>query len=147
MSKSFKTIKNQSKCFKWINVLTIIQSMHYALTSPHFLGWYATQYKNQNFWFSHLFGQIIFLQMDCTSWKQQMHAFVTDLCMTYFFVKSYISICVLLSFTLLQLAKHCDSLLKKSSKGVSESELDDKLVQTILVFKYIEDKDIFQRVS
>ena len=47
----------------------------------------------------------------------------------------------------LQLAKHCDSLLKKSSKGISESELDDKLVQTILVFKYIEDKDIFQRVS
>ncbi|XP_072027035.1 cullin-2-like [Amphiura filiformis] len=43
------------------------------------------------------------------------------------------------------LAKHCDSLLKKSSKGISESELDDKLVQTILVFKYIEDKDIFQR--
>ena len=66
--------------------------------------------------------------------------------MTFFF-KTYINISVLLIFTILQLAKHCDSLLKKSSKGVSESELDDKLVQTILVFKYIEDKDIFQRVS
>ena len=79
-----------------------------------------------------------------------MHAFIKDLShvyMTSFFVKTYVSIRVLLSYILLQLAKHCDSLLKKSSKGVSESELDDKLVQTILVFKYIEDKDIFQRVS
>lgn len=43
------------------------------------------------------------------------------------------------------LAKYCDSLLKKSAKGVSESETDDKLVQSITIFKYIDDKDIFQK--
>ncbi|XP_033639756.1 cullin-2-like [Asterias rubens] len=43
------------------------------------------------------------------------------------------------------LAKHCDTLLKKSAKGVSESEIDDKLQQSILVFRYIDDKDVFQR--
>ncbi|XP_041478352.1 cullin-2-like [Lytechinus variegatus] len=43
------------------------------------------------------------------------------------------------------LARHCDALLKKSSKGSSESELDDRLGQCILVFRYIDDKDIFQR--
>ncbi|XP_063964684.1 cullin-2-like [Lytechinus pictus] len=43
------------------------------------------------------------------------------------------------------LARHCDALLKKTSKGSSESELDDRLGQCILVFRYIDDKDIFQR--
>ncbi|XP_038044511.1 cullin-2-like [Patiria miniata] len=43
------------------------------------------------------------------------------------------------------LAKYCDTLLKKSAKGVSESEIDDKLQQSILVFRYIDDKDVFQR--
>ncbi|XP_077979355.1 cullin-2-like [Glandiceps talaboti] len=43
------------------------------------------------------------------------------------------------------IAKYCDSLLKKSSKGISESEVDDKLSQSIIVFKYIDDKDIFQK--
>nr|XP_022308611.1 LOW QUALITY PROTEIN: cullin-2-like [Crassostrea virginica] len=43
------------------------------------------------------------------------------------------------------LSKYCDNLLKKSSKGVSESELDDKLSNCITVFKYLDDKDVFQR--
>jgi len=43
------------------------------------------------------------------------------------------------------LAKYCDTLLKKSAKGISESEVDDKLAQSITVFKYLDDKDIYQR--
>ncbi|XP_026676909.1 cullin-2 [Diaphorina citri] len=43
------------------------------------------------------------------------------------------------------LAKYCDMLLKKSSKGLSESEMDDKLSQSITVFKYIDDKDVFHK--
>ncbi|KAL1465546.1 hypothetical protein WDU94_005103 [Cyamophila willieti] len=43
------------------------------------------------------------------------------------------------------LAKYCDLLLKKSSKGLSESEMDDKLTQSITVFKYIDDKDVFHK--
>lgn len=36
-------------------------------------------------------------------------------------------------------------LLKKSSKGISENEIDEKLSQSITIFKYIDDKDIFQK--
>lgn len=43
------------------------------------------------------------------------------------------------------LAKYCDTLLKKSSKGLSESEIDDKLANSITIFKYIDDKDVFQK--
>lgn len=43
------------------------------------------------------------------------------------------------------LAKYCDSLLKKSAKGISESEVEDRLSQSITVFKYIDDKDVFQK--
>ncbi|KAL7647190.1 UNVERIFIED_CONTAM: hypothetical protein RMT77_002448 [Armadillidium vulgare] len=43
------------------------------------------------------------------------------------------------------LAKYCDSLLKKSTKGLNESEVDDKLAQSITIFKYIDDKDVFQK--
>ncbi|XP_025833506.1 cullin-2 [Agrilus planipennis] len=43
------------------------------------------------------------------------------------------------------LAKYCDTLLKKSSKGISESEVDEKLSQSIIIFKYIDDKDVFQK--
>ncbi|ESP02261.1 hypothetical protein LOTGIDRAFT_207667 [Lottia gigantea] len=43
------------------------------------------------------------------------------------------------------LSKYCDSLLRKSSKGISETELDDKLASSITIFKYLDDKDIFQR--
>lgn len=54
------------------------------------------------------------------------------------------------------LAKYCDSLLRKPgsssiqsgsaiSKSLSESEIDEKLTLSIIVFKYIDDKDIFQK--
>merc|ERR1711971_214921 len=43
------------------------------------------------------------------------------------------------------LAKYCDHLLKKSSKDPEEAELEDTLNQVMVVFKYIEDKDVFQK--
>uniref|UniRef100_A0A8C7QDU5 Cullin-1 n=1 Tax=Oncorhynchus mykiss TaxID=8022 RepID=A0A8C7QDU5_ONCMY len=43
------------------------------------------------------------------------------------------------------LARYCDSLLKKSSKNPEEAELEDTLNQVMVVFKYIEDKDVFQK--
>lgn len=43
------------------------------------------------------------------------------------------------------LAKYCDTLLKKSSKGISEAEVEEKLAQSITIFKYIDDKDVFQK--
>uniref|UniRef100_A0A672IXR1 Cullin family profile domain-containing protein n=1 Tax=Salarias fasciatus TaxID=181472 RepID=A0A672IXR1_SALFA len=43
------------------------------------------------------------------------------------------------------LAKYCDNLLKKSAKGMTENEVEDKLTSFITVFKYIDDKDIFQK--
>ncbi|WAQ93638.1 CUL2-like protein [Mya arenaria] len=44
-----------------------------------------------------------------------------------------------------KLAKYCDNLLKKSHKGTSETELDEKLASCITVFKYLDDKDVYQR--
>jgi cullin 1 len=43
------------------------------------------------------------------------------------------------------LAKYTDSLLKRGSKAAEESELEEMLVQIMTVFKYIEDKDVFQK--
>ncbi|XP_065220060.1 cullin-2 [Planococcus citri] len=43
------------------------------------------------------------------------------------------------------LAKYCDQLLKKSSKGLSEMEVDEKLSDAIIIFKYLDDKDMFQK--
>ncbi|KAK6635897.1 Cullin-1 [Polyplax serrata] len=43
------------------------------------------------------------------------------------------------------LARYCDLLLKKSSKNPEESEVEDTLNQLMVVFKYIEDKDVFQK--
>lgn len=43
------------------------------------------------------------------------------------------------------LAKYCDLLLKKSSKNPEEAELEDTLNQVMVVFKYITDKDVFQK--
>lgn len=40
------------------------------------------------------------------------------------------------------LAKFCDILLKKSSKNPEENELEDILNDVMIVFKYIEDKDV-----
>uniref|UniRef100_A0A8C2DF82 Cullin 2 n=1 Tax=Cyprinus carpio TaxID=7962 RepID=A0A8C2DF82_CYPCA len=44
------------------------------------------------------------------------------------------------------LAKYCDNLLKKSAKGMTENEVEDKLTSFITVFKYIDDKDVFQKL-
>lgn len=53
------------------------------------------------------------------------------------------------------LAKYCDSLLRKPSsgsnssgsaiRGLTDAEIDEKLSLSIIVFKYIDDKDIFQK--
>jgi len=43
------------------------------------------------------------------------------------------------------LAKYCDLLLKKSAKNPEEAELEDTLNQVMVAFKYIEDKDVFQK--
>merc|ERR1712038_1425308 len=43
------------------------------------------------------------------------------------------------------LAKYISVLLQKSSKNPEEAELEDTLNQCMIVFKYIEDKDVFQR--
>jgi cullin 1 len=43
------------------------------------------------------------------------------------------------------LAKYCDLLLKKSTKHLDENALEHKLSQVILIFKYVDDKDVFQK--
>ncbi|KAL1953393.1 hypothetical protein VTO42DRAFT_2937 [Malbranchea cinnamomea] len=43
------------------------------------------------------------------------------------------------------LARYTDSLLKKGSKSPEESEIEELLTQIMTVFKYIEDKDVFQK--
>ncbi|PWN50392.1 putative SCF complex member Cullin 1 [Violaceomyces palustris] len=43
------------------------------------------------------------------------------------------------------LAKHTDALLKKSNKTSEESSLEDALNDVMTVFRYIEDKDVFQK--
>ncbi|XP_055381981.1 cullin-2 [Condylostylus longicornis] len=40
-------------------------------------------------------------------------------------------------------AKYCDTLLKKSK--TTETEIDSKLTNSITIFKYIEDKDVYQK--
>ncbi|KAH0445927.1 hypothetical protein IEQ34_025236 [Dendrobium chrysotoxum] len=43
------------------------------------------------------------------------------------------------------LAKHADGMLRKSNKTTEEAGLEDALNQIMIVFKYIEDKDVFQK--
>ncbi|KAI4130965.1 MAG: hypothetical protein LQ338_001476 [Usnochroma carphineum] len=43
------------------------------------------------------------------------------------------------------LAKYTDALLKKSAKNAEEADLEASLTQVMTVFKYIEDKDVFQK--
>ncbi|KAI9262321.1 Cullin [Phascolomyces articulosus] len=43
------------------------------------------------------------------------------------------------------LARYCDSLLKKSAKNPEENELEDVMNSIMTVFKYVEDKDVFQK--
>ncbi|XP_049850293.1 cullin-1-like isoform X2 [Schistocerca gregaria] len=42
------------------------------------------------------------------------------------------------------IAKYCDTLLKKSHKSLEEQETLETLNNVMLLFKYIEDKDVFQ---
>lgn len=44
-------------------------------------------------------------------------------------------------------AKYCDTLLRKTAKGMSESDIDQKLSMAIVIFRYIDDKDVFQKVG
>lgn len=43
------------------------------------------------------------------------------------------------------LAKYADGMLKKSNKTTEEASLEEALNQIMVVFKYIEDKDVFQK--
>ncbi|CAG8961131.1 hypothetical protein HYFRA_00002674 [Hymenoscyphus fraxineus] len=43
------------------------------------------------------------------------------------------------------LAKYADAVLKKGSNGAEESDLENTLDQIMTIFKYIEDKDVFQK--
>lgn len=43
------------------------------------------------------------------------------------------------------LAKYCDSLLKKNSKNPDETDVENTLQNVMIVFKYVEDKDVFQK--
>lgn len=43
------------------------------------------------------------------------------------------------------LARNTDALLRKGSKATEESEIEEMLGQIMTVFKYIEDKDVFQK--
>ncbi|KAI4210066.1 MAG: hypothetical protein LQ351_007056 [Letrouitia transgressa] len=43
------------------------------------------------------------------------------------------------------LARYTDTLLKKSSKSAEEADLEASLTQVMTVFKYVEDKDVFQK--
>ena len=43
------------------------------------------------------------------------------------------------------LAKYTDTLLKKSTKNTEEEDMEKQLSQIMTVFKYIEDKDVFQK--
>lgn len=43
------------------------------------------------------------------------------------------------------LAKYTDTLLKKSAKSAEEADLEASLIQIMTIFKYIEDKDVFQK--
>ncbi|XP_021951491.1 cullin-1 [Folsomia candida] len=43
------------------------------------------------------------------------------------------------------LARYCDLLLKKTNKNPEDQEMEDTLNQVMVVFKYLEDKDVFQK--
>ncbi|XP_039265598.2 cullin-2-like [Styela clava] len=42
-------------------------------------------------------------------------------------------------------SKYSDSLLRKGVKGLTDSDIDERLKNCITVFRYIEDKDLFQK--
>jgi len=43
------------------------------------------------------------------------------------------------------IARYCDYLLKKSSKVSEETELEDTMADIMIVFQYLESKDVFQK--
>ncbi|GMR42512.1 hypothetical protein PMAYCL1PPCAC_12707, partial [Pristionchus mayeri] len=43
------------------------------------------------------------------------------------------------------LARYCDGILRKSAKNSEDTEMEELLNQVMVIFKYIEDKDVFQR--
>ncbi|KAH3767832.1 cullin B [Pelomyxa schiedti] len=43
------------------------------------------------------------------------------------------------------LARYCDTLLKKSKVNLEEAQLDESVAAVISLFKYIEEKDVFQK--
>lgn len=43
------------------------------------------------------------------------------------------------------MARYCDLLMRKSSKNPEEQELEEKLKEVITVFRYLIDKDVFQK--
>uniref|UniRef100_A0A6G1SGN3 Cullin-1 n=1 Tax=Aceria tosichella TaxID=561515 RepID=A0A6G1SGN3_9ACAR len=43
------------------------------------------------------------------------------------------------------IARYCDSLLRKSSRNPDEAELEEKLRKVITIFRYLVDKDVFQK--
>lgn len=43
------------------------------------------------------------------------------------------------------LAKHADSVLKRSTKSSEEDDMEKSLNEVMTIFKYIEDKDVFQK--
>ncbi|GAA6059887.1 hypothetical protein JCM10212_005270 [Sporobolomyces blumeae] len=43
------------------------------------------------------------------------------------------------------LAKYTDSLLKKNNKQTEDADMEQALTDTMTIFKYIEDKDVFQK--
>lgn len=67
--------------------------------------------------------------------------------MLYTYAKGYVDFMSVFFRCASQLAKYCDNLLKKSAKGMTENEVEDKLTSFITVFKYIDDKDVFQKVN
>lgn len=39
-----------------------------------------------------------------------------------------------------------DSILRRSNKGMGEHEMESKLNMALVIFRYIEDKDVFEKV-
>lgn len=45
-----------------------------------------------------------------------------------------------------RLNRYIDSLLRKTAKGLNETDADISLSKAITIFRYIDDKDLFQKV-
>ncbi|CAF2160070.1 unnamed protein product [Rotaria magnacalcarata] len=43
------------------------------------------------------------------------------------------------------LARYCDTFLKKRHKTMTETDVEEKFKQILIIFKYIDDKDIFEK--